>query len=291
MKMKIKNQFELIYKAKGAVYNMVPLAPSTLKAYEIKKRDYEFLKSQVQTFNRIKRHSASKYVSRDLNAITVVNFPMYPLPGFVTNKGVGVVNLAVLPQRSVTDYSPIDIYAMYLYASALKRFMRKKPFGEDNVTTIAKMYYSIFMKMFGKTSGIIGAYSDLQPKLQFLILLYVYVGLMGLKQDDKLYNRIAGMMHTNYDDLDLNYDFSSMKDFLKAINGNNIIPISENVFSTKVINMYGTASLPLFEDVSRFYAGIIASTVPGNSVFSGFLSKVNTSLYDKLVYITLKNLG
>lgn len=291
MKMKIKPQFELIYKTKGAVYNMVPLAPSTLKAYEIKKRDYEYLKNQVKTFNRVKRHSASKYVSRDLNSIIVVDFPLYPLPGFVTNKGIGVVNLAVLPQRTITDYSPIDIYAMYLYVSALKRFMKRKPFDEDNITSISRMYYSIFMKMFGKVSGIIGAYSDLQPKLQFLILLYVYVGLMGFKQDENLYNKIAGMMHTNYDDLNLNYNFESTKDFLKAINENNIIPISENVFSTKIINMYGPASLPIFEDTSRFFAGIMASTVPGNGVFSGFLSKVNTTLYDKLVYITLKNMG
>ena len=114
---------------------------------------------------------------------------------------------------------------------------------------------------------------------------------MGVKQNEELYNKLAGMMHTNYDDLDLKYDFRSTKEFLKAINGNNIVPISENVFSTKVINMYGTASLPLFEDISRFYSGIIASTVPGNGVFSGFLSKVNTTLYDKLVYITLKNMG
>jgi hypothetical protein len=180
---------------------------------------------------------------------------------------------------------------MYLYTLALKRYMRRKPFDEDNAVSISNMYYSIFMKMFGKSSGIIGSYADLQPKLKFLITLYVYVGLFGNRQNENLYNKIAGLMHADYEDLKLDYNFNSVKDFLKAINENNIIPISENVFSTKVINMLGISALPLFEVIYRFYSGVLASTVPGNKVFSGFLSKVNTPLYQKLVHIAIKNLG
>ena len=64
-----------------------------------------------------------------------------------------------------------------------------------------------------------------------------------------------------------------------------------NTFSTTIINYVGIASLPLFEDVSRFYATLLASTVLGNSQFPGYFNKVNTSLFDRLIYNGLTSLS
>jgi hypothetical protein len=150
------------------------------------------------------------------------------------------------------------------------------------------MMFSIFMKMFGKSSGLIGSYSTLIPNLRFLISLYINVAFFGEIQEEKLISRLATSLYMDPKGLDLNFDFTSVKEFLLAINKNKIIPISENTFSSKVVNQMGLASLPMFEDLSRFYATILGATVPGNSVFSGYLAKVNSGLFGKLVYMGLK---
>ncbi len=286
--MRIKKQFELVYKTSGAVYNVPPLSKSTLTAYEINKKDLHHLTGMVETYMRIKNHPGGKMVQRDMKNIMVINFPLYPLPGLVTTRGKAAINLDVLPQRLITDYNNVDIYTLYLYTATLKRFMQKKAFSKDNAISISNMIFSIFMKMFGKSSGLIGSYSHLIPQLRFLITLYVHVSFFGEAHTDKLVTKIGSTLYMDPSSLDLNYDFSSVRDFLKAINKNKIIPISENTLSAKVINQMGVASLPMFEDLARFYATVLGATVPGSSVISGYLSKVNTSLFNKLVYTGLK---
>lgn len=286
--MEIKKTFELVYKTGGPVYNIPSVSKSTLSAYAVSNQDKRHLIDMVETYTRIKNHPGKDIVSKDMKNIQVVNFSLYPLPGFVTTKGLSVINLDVLPQRLITDYNNVDIYALYLYVSIFRRFLKKTNFSKDNAISISNMIFSIFMKMFGKSSGLVGSYSHLIPKLRFLITLYVYVAFFGENQSDRLISKIASSLYMDLSGIDLNYDFSSIKEFLKAVNKNNVIPISENTFSSKVINQIGVASLPMFEDLSRFYATILASTVPGNSVFSGYLSKVNTNLFNKLVYTGLK---
>ena len=288
--MEIKQKFELIYNTKGDIFNVVPLSESTLSAYKIKSKDREFLISQVKSYSRVRPHPISKLVDRSMDKIAILNFELYPLPGFVTTGKVGAVNLSVLPQKYITDYNPSDIYAMFVYTTALKRYIAKKPFSQDNAMSIALMIFSLFMNMFGKSSGLIGSYAGLIPKLQFLIALYVNASFMGVKVTDELKQKIAADFYFDYNSIDLNYDFTSIKGLLNAINKNEIIPISENVFSTKMIGKFGITSLPMVEDCSRWYATILASTVSGNSIFPAFLSKINTGLFQKHLYIAIQNL-
>ena len=220
----------------------------------------------------------------------VVNLPTYPLPGFVTSKGLGVVNLSVLPVKSLTDYSPSDIFALFLYVLSLRVFTIKKPFKAGTESNVAGMFFSIFMKLFGKRAGLIGSFKHLIPKLQFLIYLYVEVSMMGLPQTESLKNRIGSIMYIDPKELKLDYDFSSTTEFLRAINENNVIPISENKFSSMIISTGGIASLPMFEDLSRFYATILACGVP-NSQFSYFWAKINTNLFGKLTEYSLRTLA
>ena len=95
--------------------------------------------------------------------------------------------------------------------------------------------------------------------------------------------KIAGNLYTSFDDLKLDYDFSSIEDFLKCLNDNNIMSISINSFSNQVINYAGVSSLPLFEDCSRFFAILISSNIPGSKLFSSYWSKVRPDLFKKVV--------
>lgn len=286
--MNIKSKFELIYKARGEVYNLPPLSLSTLSAYRVTKEDFNYLTGLVKTFNRVKSHPASRVVDKEMDKLVVVNFEHYPLSGFITTKKLMVVNLSPLPYKLIIDYTPPDVFSVFLYSIALKQFINKKAFGKDNVISISLFIFSIFMKLFGKKAGLIGSYDYLIPKLKFLITLYVSVSFVGITQNDSLKNKISSYYMTDHRELDLNYDFSSTKQFLKAIDKNGVMSITENTFSTEVINRFGVSALPMFEDVSRFYATLISSTVPGNSLYSGFLKKINTPLFDKLVNMGLK---
>ena len=288
--MLIKNKFELIYRTDGNVLNVVPLSRGTLKAYEIDKNDFRHLQILAETFGRLKGHPANRIVTDGSRNLIVVNIPSYPLPAFITKNGLPVVNLSVLPAKLLTDYSASDIFSLFLYTLSLNNFVKREPFKPGTESNVSGMIFSVFMKLFGKKAGLIGSYKYLIPKLQFLIYLYVSVSMMGIPDNENTRKRIASTVFIDKNELKLNYDFGSTKDFLKSINDNEIIPISQIKFSTAIISTGGVSSLPMFEDISRFFATILASTVP-NSQFSYFWAKVNQNLFNILVETGLRNLS
>jgi hypothetical protein len=117
----------------------------------------------------------------------------------------------------------------------------------------------------------------------------VNTAMMGEPNDDRTRKRIASLIFLDINDLKLEYDFNSINEFLKALNENEIIPISLIKFSTAIISIGGMSSLPMFEDMSRFFSTILASTIP-NSQFSYFWARVNQNLYNQLVEIALREL-
>lgn len=286
----VKEKFELVYKSTGNVYNVLPLSSGTLKAYEIEKEDKNHLIGLVNTFGRMKPSPLTPIIKDNAHKCIIVKMPEYPLPGFATKSGNPVINLSSIPVTLITDYMPTDIYSLFLYSISLAAFVNKKPFKSGVEVNIANMIFSIFMKIFGKKSGLIGAFKDLIPKLQFLIHLYVKVSMMGEIQRPNLINKVASQFYINTNEMKLDYDFNSVSNFLTAINENNIISISTFKFSSTIVNIAGMASLPMFEDVSRFFSTTLASTIPGNTNFSYYWSKVNPGLFQKLNNIAYTNL-
>lgn len=286
----IKKDFDLIYKKSGKIQNIVDISESTLKAYQFSKEESLYIRNLISVTLRTKKYAFGDFVYKDLDRVIFINLPLYPLPGFLTASGMGVVNTHPLSGRDVVDYSTADVLCATTYTVALRRYVRKKPFNKDNINSISDMFFSIFMKFFGKKSGLIGSYKHLIPYLRFLINVYVSVGMIGLEQNTKLYDRVSSEYLMDYSELDLDYDFSSIVGLLRCINKNNILSISENTFSTDVINRIGISALPMFEDVSRFFSTILACSVVGNAIFSGQLKKINISLFDRLLYIAYKSL-
>jgi len=289
--MRIKNEFELIYKTDGKLHNIVPLGRGTLKAYELDKGDVTYLHQLIRNFGRIKKQSTSDIIEVQARKCLAVKMDKYPLPGFVTIKGLPVVNLGVLPATYSSDYTSSDVYSLYLYTIALSTFINKSVFSNDLENDVSDFIFSIFMKLFGKRAGLIGAYKNLIPTLKFFIKIYVRAGMFGIKLTPQMIKKTANTLLVNADDLNLDYDFRSTIQFLKAINDNNIIPISENKFSQTIINIGGISSLPIFEDISRFYATMMASEIPGATQFSTFWGKkIKSDLFKKLVFTGVKRL-
>jgi hypothetical protein len=288
--MKIKEKFELIYGSSGEVYNVLPLSMSTISAYKMGDSDVEHLNGLVRVYSRVKNHPATNFVNNHLEKVIPIDMEMYPLPGFVTKSGIPVINVNAISSPVITDYSASDIFAMYVYTLALHQYINISPLPDMLEEHVSAYIYSIFMKLFGKKSGLIGAYRSLQPKLRFLIGLYVHIGMFGHTMNDKATGKLAASLYFDPRGLNLNFNFESTVDFIRSLKANNIIQISENKFSTTIINMGGVTSLPMFEDIPRLFATVLASTISGNSLFSGIWSKVNNKLFNKLVYFSLRGL-
>ena len=286
-----KQKFELIYGRSGDLYNIVPLRSATLSAFAVPHHDLEHIKRLCLVYGTSRGHGLFKVVEKYIDKVKVINLVDYPLGGFVNVEGIPYVNISSIPVSLISDFSPADVYSLYLYTISLYLFTTKEPFGESIEEHIAAYYFAIFMKVFGKKSGLLGSYMDMIPKLRFIIFMYVHCGVMGGTDSPAVRKKIALQVNL-YDiqSMNLDFDFSSSKDFLKCINENRIIPLSENVFSSKIINIGGVSSLPMFEDANRFFSTILASTVSGNIVFTTFWSKIRTDLFQKLIYISTKNL-
>lgn len=280
--MKVKEQFELIYGKQGQVYNVVPVNSTTLDAFEIPPEDSQYLRNLAKMHIRSKREVGNEFVASHLDLCKFVRMKEYPLPAFVSKDGYGFINLSVLPSDDPSDYAPTDMYALYLYTTTLTTFISKKAVPDGIEEQVSAFIFAIFMKIFRKKSGLAGA-RDLIPKLAFLISLYVHVGLFGHPDSERDRRRIASALYTTIDDLKLDFDFSSTSEFLKAINDNSIVSISNNKFSTEIINRGDIASLPMFEDISRFFSALLASTIPGSRIFSNTWSKIRPDLFNTLI--------
>ena len=282
--MYIKPSFDLIYGKKGdQIYNIVPLSKSTLSAYEVDSDEFFYLKNLVKMHIKSKNEVGNEYVLKNLDRIFVVRLDTYPLPGFVSKDGYGYINISAMPSSNISDFSTTDIYALYLYTTVLRSFIVSQSIPADSDELISTFLFSIFMKMYRKKAGLTGAYRTLIPKLAFIIWVYVYIGMMGNKDTESARRKIAGNLYTDFNDLKTDYNFSSISDVLKCLNENNIITTSTNNFSTQVINYGGIVSLPIFEDASRFFATLIATTVPGSKLFSSYWAKVRPDLFKKVV--------
>ena len=288
--MKIKEKFELIYGSGGDVYNTLSLSIGTLSAYKLNNNDIDHLRGLVKVYSRVKPHPSTNFVMNNIENVFPVDMEIYPLPGFVTVKNVPVINVNSIASPVITDYSASDIFAMFLYSLALQSYIGKKKLPDTLEEHVSAYIYSIFMKLFGKKSGLIGAYRSLQPKLRFLIGLYVHIGMFGNPMNQKAIGKLSASLYFDPKDVNINFDFSSTVEFIRSLKANNIIQISENKFSTTIINMGGVTSLPMFEDVSRLFATAVASTISGNSIFPSIWSKVNNKLFNKLVYFGIRGL-
>lgn len=288
--MRIKESFELIKdKAGREVFNVAPFTANTLQAYEVDADDKHHIHVLAKGYSKAHGGSSGNFVTANMDKCAIIRMPEYPLPGFVTKDGTAAINLSVLPSIYVSDYSAPDIYSMLLYSLTLTSYIKKRPFEKDIDIHIANFYISAFMKFYSKKHGLQGSYKYLIPNLQVIIALYVHSGIMGQPINQSVINKFSNRYYaTAANELNLNFDLSTTIGFINALKQNNIIPISENLFSQTIINTSGLSSLPAYEDGSRLFSTLVASSVSGSSIFSSFFRKINKGLYEKMVFIALQ---
>ena len=279
----VKEHFNLSYQSERNVFNIFPYSDSTLSAFKIDQSETDYLITISKAYERTKRSDITEIIKDRFDKVTFVKIDDYPLPAFILKTGEPIINLSVLDVKQLTDYSAPDILSLIIYSQSLSVFSTSKLLKVSLEDLISVFYLSVFMKLFGKKSGLIGSYKNLIPKLMYIISIYVHEGIFKEKTDAQFKKMLNTRLKINSDkELDLKYDFENISEFLKCINDNRIVSISDNTFSTSVINIAGVVSLPMFEDASRLFASILSSRVSGNHVFSSYWIKASKEIYEKM---------
>jgi hypothetical protein len=282
--MRIKDKFELMSTRGSGVYNILPFNEKTLKSFSLSKEEKMYVNNLVKMYIRSRPNTVgSTHVLNNLDSCTAVKLEDYPLPVFIDKKGNPYINTNILSQDSVSDYTPSDIYVLYLNALMLSNFLVNKRIPDGMYQDVSNYLYSVFMKMFGKKSGLLGSYKDLIPKLRFLVSLYTKCGLFGEPDTDDTRKKIASALYTSFDDLKMDYDFTSITGFINSLKENQIIPLSTVKFSQQVVQIGGVQSLPMFEDISRMFSTLPCSLVSGNTLYRSFWTKMPGTAYKKIV--------
>lgn len=279
--MKIKEKFELIESGGTGAYNVLPISDGTLSAFALSQEESMYVRTLVKMYAQTRKVPAPHFVLKHINDCIIARIPEYPLETSCTAKFTPVVNIT---EKSISDLTPQNAYALVLNALALTKMLKTRPFRDSIEMDISIFLYATLMKLYGKKSGLMGSYTHLMPRLKFICFLYTHCGLLGLPDNIQVRNTIAAKLFTTIDDLKLDgIDFSTTHGFLEAIRINEIIPTSIYKFSTSIINISGASSLPIFEDLSRLHANLISAVVPSSNVFSNFWLRIPGETPTKII--------
>lgn len=286
--MRVRSELKAL--GKGRTFNVYPGSENSLKPYMYDSDDIKYLHILIRTYSKDRSSDFAKIMDRDIDKCVVINYDEYPLPGAAFKDGTPIVNMAPLGATYLTDLQPADVYAAFAYSIIFGNYVKNKPFKTALVDQIALSFFSIFMTIYGKKSGLIGSFSTLAPTLRFLITLYVYDGLFGKKINTAIKKKVGSTLSVDYREIKLDYDFSELSGFLEAVKANGIIAISENVFSKDIIKVAGVVGIPMFEDVSRLFATILSIGIKGNNIFPSYFAKRIKNIYEKLYFYGARGL-
>lgn len=285
--MRIKEDLKLL--GSGINFNIYTLSENALTPYFYNKDEQMYIRLLINTYGKSVDPRLHKLVEKNLDKCWIINYEDYPLIGSCNTKNIPIINLAPLKATYLTDFQPVDVYCCFLYTILFSNYVEKRPFSNDLVDQVCLFYFNVFMNMYGKKAGLTGS-PELVNKLRYLVYMYTYSGIFGIELTKNIKNKVSSFLFTNQDRLKLDYDFSNIIEFLKCIKDNGIIAISENKFATDAIKIDGIESLPMYEDISRLFATLVATTIKGNSVFSNYWAKKSKTIYDKMVYYGMHNI-
>ena len=173
----VKEHFNLSYQSERNVFNIFPYSDSTLSAFKIDQSETDYLITISKAYERTKRSDITEIIKDRFDKVTFVKIDDYPLPAFILKTGEPIINLSVLDVKQLTDYSAPDILSLIIYSQSLSVFSTSKLLKVSLEDLISVFYLSVFMKLFGKKSGLIGSYKNLIPKLMYIISIYVHEGI------------------------------------------------------------------------------------------------------------------
>lgn len=288
---KIKDKFELLRGTK----NILSESESTINSFVSEENTpralFTFLKLHEKKIKHFTKDVIFDLISniKKRENIVITNFNKYPLPVTynTTTKSI-IINLKPLNAPDVSYVDPRNLYSAVVYGYYFKQLVTNKIHISNMFAPIFASYLlSVFIKLFGKSYGLLGIYTSKILKLKFLISCYVLSSFYGVTNKDIILSEASKISPYNYkneEDIIRKYDFQSIISFVKSLSDLGITPgLGIHSFSSKMLVRFRFDFLPALEDLSRFLSILLISNIPGTSIVPTSLYKQNESEYNKII--------
>ena len=289
--MVVKEKFSLL----RDVPNVLDISASTVKANSIEDGPRTLaatLKLIERRINHFTKDGIFSIISdpAQLRKIHVVSFTEYNLPASYNKKTKGkIINLRAFGTDDMSRVDPRNIYASTVYAVLFSDLVTGKVKIRDAyIANFVNYFLAVFVRLFGKEYGLVGAYATEIPKLKFLLTCYIMSSFFGANKKD-LYRRssiVATFDPRNMtDDLD-RYDFSNIVSFIKSLSDFKVMPgINQHTFMAKLLKHLTINFIPAVEDLSRCISILTVSTLTGSTIVPTFIHTYNSEAFSSIVEI------
>jgi len=289
---KIKENFNLLKN----IENYTHYSTSEIKRYEIEMgidKVYSTIRMNKPpsnfTKNILQNIMGGKYgkMAYTYKIITNENYKL--AISYDKNLDKNIINISFYDATEIYGNKPDyrALTACVISSHILNRMYNKSVnIHQELAGPIISFMSTLFLSIFGKQYGLIGAFSNRIPLLKYLTGCYVLASFFGLQnttlfETAKQYANVD--FRQNIDELQ-HYDFSNILDFIKAISESKTMHgFSAHEFTHKIYRFLGIHFLAALEDFGRFMALMTVADLPGNSFVPFSLKKYNQKEYQKII--------
>lgn len=244
-------------------------------------------------FQKILEYVKNVKITKDLKIVVLDNYPFVVSYNRKTNDKI--INLNVFNAKDLGRVSPSNLYAAIVYAYTFEKIVNKKLRIPDNLAQpISNFFFSLFVQVFGRDYGFVGTYSSKLPGLKFLITAYILIAFFGRKQEKSTFNlskQYSGFDYSGIFPVLKKHDLSNIHGFVRVLSESEIMPGLNIVrFTTRVIRSFEQQMMPGFEDLSRFMALIMTSSISQQTIAKSFIHKYQSEVYIRLLKYMQKRL-
>jgi hypothetical protein len=289
----VKKEFELLKGTK----NIISFSSGIMKAQSVEGdvlnvvRTIKLIENRINHFTLKRVSEITENLKVAKNNIHVVNMDyQLPVTYNTTTKKI-VLNLQPFDVDEIAKVEPINVYASLAYGICLRNLtIGKYKIKPVYFEAISNWLNTVFVMVFGKEYGLLGAYSNEVEKLKFLIACYILDSFFGIK-GDIAYKKAGALSIVDYKSIknDLKkYDFSKINDLIKSLSDFRVMPgITKVNFLKKILQLFqGINFFPALEDPSRFFSSIVVASISGSNIVPTFISKkYNVDAFNKLLMI------
>ena len=189
----VKDVFTLL---KGTP-NLLSVSNNVISAYEIsdntRREAFALLKLNEKSISHFSKNKIYDLMGnvKDRQKVQLVKFEEYILP-VTLNKPTKdlVINLKAFDVSSVAGLGVKNLFASLVYGYSLDVLVRNKiKISEIYAEVITNFLLSVFIRVFGKEYGLLGAYAQSIAELKFLIACYILNSFFGVRNDKKLFSK------------------------------------------------------------------------------------------------------
>lgn len=223
-----------------------------------------------------------------LSLLHVVTLPDYILPiSYNTRTKKIILNIKALGVNEISRLEPRTIYGALAYGICFMDLVTGKLKIKDSYfSPISQFLTTMFVRLFGKEFGLLGAYSTELPKLKFLITCYVLGAFFDIT-GKSAYSKAMSVSAFNYKPYKKelnNYNFISINDFIDSLSSFSIMPgLNKHMFTAKFYRHLTINFLPALEDCSRFISTMLVVNISGSGIVPSFLYSYNITEYEKIL--------